>query len=193
MGRDKADLLLRGRTLLQRAVDRVREAGGEPLIVGPARPESGTGSCRRIDEEPGAGLEGRRGPLFALHHGLQVCGTRRAVALACDLPLVPARFLRLLVDESERYDAVVPRAAGELQVLCAAYTVACLPAIERHQSGGDRSVHGFLGSIRVRIIDGKELEPFGGEEIFLNVNRPEDLERAASRLLDRKEAGARGD
>src|SRR5207245_7187345 len=94
MGRDKADLLLRGRTLLRRAVDRVREAGGEPLIVGPAGPESGTGSCRRIDEEPGAGLEGRRGPLFALHHGLQVCGTRRAVALACDLPLVPARFLR---------------------------------------------------------------------------------------------------
>jgi len=145
MGRDKAVIPIAGRTLLERAVSTVRAAGGLPLVLGAPRGGGGLPGVRCADEGTGGG--GRIGPLNALRHGLRIGGTRVAVALACDLPLVPAALLRFLAAEGERRDAVVPRAAGELQVLAAAYAVSCLASIERRLAAGERSVHGVLPEI----------------------------------------------
>jgi len=180
MGRDKALLPLLGRTLLERAVAALREAGGAPLVLGPRREGIGFDRVRFIDETAEGG--DRIGPLGALRHGLRACETTVAVALACDLPLVPPEFLRFLAAEAANHAAVVPRARGELQVLAAAYTTSCLEAIERRVDSGRFSVHGFLDEVKARFVQADELAPFGGEEIFLNVNTPEDL-AAASRIL----------
>ena len=177
MGRDKTALKLGGMTLLARAVDRVRQAGGEPLVLGPPRSHAEVSGSRQIDENDRAS-GGRGGPLFALRRGLQECGTRLALALACDVPLVPVPLLRFLVEEAERYDAVVPRAAGELQVLTAAYTISCLEAIDRKLHSGGRAVHNLLSCVRTRVVEADELLAFGGEGVFLNINTPEDLARA---------------
>jgi molybdopterin-guanine dinucleotide biosynthesis protein A len=184
MGRDKALLRIGGATLLERAVATVRSAGGRPVVLGPPRPGDLEGVAF-FDEAAEAG--GRSGPLNALRHGLQICETRIALALACDLPLVPPALLRFLAGEAERFAAVVPRAEGEMQVLCAAYTTGCLEIIERRLAAGDRSVHGFLEEAGARIVEPHELLSFGGEEIFLNVNTPGDLEKAEAGLRSRFE------
>jgi molybdopterin-guanine dinucleotide biosynthesis protein A len=183
MGRDKALVRLAGRTLLERAVGTVRDAGGVPLILGAPRLAPGFEGVRYVDETVRGGE--RRGPLVALRHGLLECATRVAVALACDLPLVPPDLLRFLAAEAESHAAVVPRAAGGLQVLAAAYTSSCLEAIERRLAEGDLSVQGFLQEVDARLVDVEELRPFGGEGIFLNINTPEDLARAESILKKR--------
>jgi len=180
MGRDKALIRVAGRTLLERAVGTIRDAGGVPLILGETRETAGLAGVRFEDE--GAAGGGRLGPLNALRHGLRVGGTQVVVALACDLPLVPPSLLRFLAGECERHAAVVPRAAGKLQVLAAAYAVSCLGSIERRLAEGERSVHGVLQEVGARIIEGDELLPFGGDEIFLNVNAPADLARAEETL-----------
>ena len=112
MGRDKAMVFLAGRTLLERAVGAVRDAGGVPLILGSPREAGGLAGVRFQDEGADGGR--RLGPLNALRHGLRIGGTRVVVALACDLPLVPPALLRFLAGECERHAAVVPRAAGGL-------------------------------------------------------------------------------
>lgn len=187
MGHDKVAQLLCGRTLLARAVEVVREAGGEPVVVGPASLEALIPGCRRVDEADGPGRSQRAGPLPALRHGLAICGTRKALALACDLPFVPAALLRFLIDEADRYDAVVPRTTGLLQVLAAAYTTACIEAIDRRLGAGERAMHRFLDDVSLRVIEEGELMPFGGAEIFFNVNRPADLARAEARIAGRRE------
>jgi molybdopterin-guanine dinucleotide biosynthesis protein A len=180
MGRDKALVPIAGRTLLERAVATIREAGGAPLILGESRESAGLVGVRFADETAEGGE--RLGPLFALRHGLRACGTRVVVALACDLPLVPPGLLSFLASGAGSRGAVVPRARGELQVLSAAYNSSCLDAIERRLTSGRLSVHGFLGEVDVRIVEGEELRPFGGEDIFLNINTPADL-AAAERIL----------
>jgi molybdopterin-guanine dinucleotide biosynthesis protein A len=182
MGRDKAVLQIGGRTLLQRAVETIRAAGGEPLVIGRPRPECEVAGASQTDEAPSAGAPA--GPLAALRHGLAVCGTSRALALACDLPLVPSEMARCLIARAERCDAVVPRAAGMLQVLAAAYTRGCLPEFDRRLAGGSSSIHECLGGVALEVLEGADLEPFGGPEIFLNVNTPEDLLRAEAILKE---------
>src|SRR2546428_7617345 len=78
MGRDKALVPLAGRTLLERAVATLREAGGSPLVLGPPRETPGIAGVRFVDEAAEGGQ--RLGPLLALRHGLRACATRVAVA-----------------------------------------------------------------------------------------------------------------
>jgi len=184
MGRDKAVLVLRGRTLLERAVDLVRAAGGEPVVVGRRRPAGQVAGARQVDEAEGP--DGERGPLAALRCGLELAGGRPALALACDLPLLPLDLIGFLMREIRDHDAVVPRCGGLLHVLSAAYAPSCLGAIARHLARGDLSLHGFLDEVRLRIVDEEELEAYGGPGILLNVNTREDLERARRRLAERE-------
>src|SRR6266571_3257833 len=74
MGRDKAMVLVAGRTLLERAVDAIRDAGGVPLVLGAPREAAGLARTRFEDEAAAGG--GRVGPLNALCHGLRIGGTR---------------------------------------------------------------------------------------------------------------------
>lgn len=184
MGTDKALIEVGGRTLLLRAVDAVREAGGEPIVLGPPRPAAAVGGARQEDETDGAGE--RAGPLPALRHGLALCRAgEAALALACDVPLVTPRFLRFLMGAAPGWDAVVPRIAGEEQVLTAAYDPACLPVLDRALVRGERAVRAVLGGLRVRFLDEKAIAALGGAAMFLNVNTPAEWERAEAALLER--------
>ena len=181
MGRDKALVDIGGRTLLELAVERVRAAGGEPIVLGPPRPPAETAGAVQIDD-----LEGGppQGPLLALRRGLLALeAPGRAVALAVDLPLVSVALLRFLVQAAEGWEAVVPRSGGVLQVLAAAYGTGCLPAIERAIARGERALHAFLPEVRHRIVEEGDLELLGGAGLFLNVNTPGDLSLIRDRLL----------
>ncbi len=181
MGRDKALLELGGATLLQRAVSLVRRAGGEPIVIGRHRPPDQVGGARQIDE---VSLSGRpaSGPLLALRWGLAGCGADRALALACDLPFVTVELIHHLIDRCEGADAVVPHCAGELHVLAAVYSTACLPAIDKRLAGGERALHAVLQDLRVRIVGAGDLARCGGSRLLDNINTPEDLARAEAIL-----------
>ena len=183
MGEDKALLSIGGRTLLERAVDTVRRAGGRPLVIGPPRGAGVEAGAPRVDEtDDGAAAAG---PLRALARGLQEAGgTGPVVALAVDLPLVPAAFLRHLAGRAGEAQAIVPRVAGEWQVLAAAYDASCRAPLQAALERGERSIHRVLPELEIVAIEASETIPFGGATIFLNVNTPGDLERAAA-LLER--------
>lgn len=183
MGRDKALIDLGGRTLLERAIELVRQAGGRPVIIGPPRPELPLPGVERLDET--AGGAAAAGPLPALRHALRATGAARVVALGCDLPMLPPALLTLLAGLAERFDAVVPRAGGRLHVLAAGYRSTCLPALDAALAAGDGALHAILPRVRSRILEEADLVPFGGPEIFLNINTPEDLERVRAILETR--------
>lgn len=177
MGRDKALLEIGGATLLQRAVALVRRAGGTPVVIGRRRPPDQVGGAQQIDEVDRGGGPAR-GPLLALRWGLAECGSRRALALACDLPFVTVALIRFLIARCEGVDAVVPRTGGVLHVLAAVYSTRCLPAIDRRLAAGQWAVHGLLDDLNARIVDEDELAPLGGARLLDNINTPEDLARA---------------
>lgn len=174
MGRDKASLPLAGRTLLLRAVETIRRAGGTPVILGPPRPDGESLGARSLDD---AG----EGPLPALHHGM-ASTPGPWFALACDLPLLGPRAIAGLVARLGDEEAVVPRAFGRLQVLAAAYAPASLAAFDRAVRAGECAVQAAVEGMRVRVVEAGDLGEGGDETMFLNVNTPDDLRRAEERL-----------
>lgn len=131
------------------------------------------------------------GALAGLHSALTWAAEDRlrgVLAVACDMPFLSRPLLERLLEESvgantedAPIDVVIPESGGprEVEPLCAWYAVRCLPAIEQALSRGDRSMVSFHDDVHVQRIPLAEVRAYGDPEVmFLNVNTPEDRERA---------------
>lgn len=177
MGRPKAGMLLEGRSLASRTAGVLAtcgagvtvQVGGEPL----GDPDLPCWPDLRPDCGPAAGLE------TALErHGGPV------VVCAVDLPLVPPGLLRLALHRVRAGAlAAVPRHAERWQPLAGAYAPDVLPALRRWLDAGERDLQGWLDRIAARPLGPATLRAWGPpERLLLNVNTPEDLDRAREAL-----------
>jgi molybdopterin-guanine dinucleotide biosynthesis protein A len=128
--------------------------------------------------------EGVRAPLIGVYSALLNSTTQWTAILACDLPFVTTELMRRLRSMiSEKVDAVVPlQMDARPQPLCALYkTSNCVSVIEEMLASGTLKMRDLLHRISVEFVPFKQLSDLeGAENIFLNVNSPEDLERARS-------------
>jgi molybdopterin-guanine dinucleotide biosynthesis protein A len=148
---------------------------GDPLLAAalplPSRP----------DAVPGAG------PLGGVHTALLWAreeGAHGALCAACDLPFLAPGVLRLLLGRAAEGDApaVAPESAARFGVepLCAWWAVEALPEVERRLRAGEHALGPLLAALGAARIPRAELRRHGDPgTLFLNVNTPEDLRRAA--------------
>jgi molybdenum cofactor guanylyltransferase len=103
---------------------------------------------------------------------------RPLLVLACDLPRVSVELLAELAS-SDALDWAVPRWDQGLEPLCALYGPAALAVLAQK---GLRAPHRLAEEdLAIRYLEGDELARFGPpEEVFLNLNTPEDLKRYTS-------------
>jgi molybdopterin-guanine dinucleotide biosynthesis protein A len=176
-GQPKGLIELGGRRILDRVVDAVQAAvGAPPIIVANATEAPGWRPDLTTipDARPGCGSLG--GIYTAV-----VAGDGAALCVAWDMPFVSEALLRALVEGSRGFDAFLPESDGRrgLEPLCAVYGPACRPAIERQLASGDLKAIGFHAAVMVGRLPLDRVRTYGDpDELFFNVNRPEDLERA---------------
>jgi molybdopterin-guanine dinucleotide biosynthesis protein A len=173
MGRDKAQIFWGRGTLLSHACEQMRKIVSETYIVG--RIESPDARCAVLSDT----FLGR-GPLAGIHSALKHTETDWNLVLALDLPLVSSALLEFVAKAcGDPNQAVAIRVGDHLQPLCAAYHRCLLWEIEARLHAGELSIHCLFEAARTRIIEEKDLLSAGfGVEMLLNVNTPEDLERA---------------
>jgi len=108
-------------------------------------------------------------------------GAEPVLCVAWDMPFVPDALLRALVAGARGYDAFLPESSGRrgLEPLCAVYGPACAPAISKRLDNGDLKAISFHADVRVGILSLADVRKFGDpDELFFNVNTPDDLARA---------------
>jgi len=181
LGRDKAGEVLRGRTLLQRVIDRLDGVVDEYVVVkaaGQKLPAVYASRPIAIVED----LYPEAGPLGGIYTGLSSMSAPRAVAVACDMPLLQPRLLSLLLRSQTEHDAAVPM-RGLPEPLCAVYAPSCLPAIKAQLDAASYKMTGFFDSIDVRFVDPSEWQRYDPNGVsFLNLNNEDDLRRAEELL-----------
>jgi molybdopterin-guanine dinucleotide biosynthesis protein A len=176
-GRPKGLLEVGGRRILDRVADAVAAVtGAPPLLVANApdaaawRPDLDT----IPDARPGYGTLG--GIYTAV-----AAAPEPVLCVAWDMPFVPEALLRVLMDGAGRFDVFLPESGGRrgVEPLCAVYGPACRSAIERRLEAGDLKAISFHEDVRVGILSLDRVRQFGDpDELFFNVNTPEDLEQA---------------
>lgn len=157
-GSDKAVAMLRGRTLLDHAIDALRPFCEALAIAGRASPD-----LMSIDDRPHPGL----GPLGGLAGALAYAndkGFAQVLSISVDCVWLPPDILRLL-------DPAPSCLAG--QPVIGLWPAAALVDLDAELAGdGGRSVRAFAARIGARAVVGDFAPP--------NINTPADLAQAAA-------------
>ncbi|KAA0252857.1 molybdenum cofactor guanylyltransferase [Acidobacteria bacterium ACD] len=173
MGRDKALLPYRGRTMALHQVEKAAFVCGRAALVGKdPEPFRGSGYLFVRDEaEPHAAIYG---VLAALAYSPEDVN----LVLAADMPRVSEAFLASLLEVAEVFAApvVAPVSGGSVQTLCSVWRrSALLPLTGRVLRGSLALVEAIAELGGVLIPEEETAAMPGGEpEAFANVNRPED-------------------
>jgi molybdopterin-guanine dinucleotide biosynthesis protein A len=171
MGRDKALLPFKGRTLLECVALEVHAVTGDVTLVGDINRHSYLSYPVIEDIFPG------RGPLAGIHAALTVSRAEWNLIVACDMPDLTSDFLRKVMEraESGSADAVLPAGPSGLpEPLCAAYRRRSLTSIADALERGIRKVTDGLAGLEVDIWRVPEAR------YFHNFNTPDDLSSYAN-------------
>jgi molybdopterin-guanine dinucleotide biosynthesis protein A len=173
-GEPKALMRLGDRSIIERAIAVVREVVDDVLLV------TNTPDLYRflgLPMVPDVFPEG--GSLGGIYSGLAAAAGDAAFTVACDMPFLQAEVARLVVGRAGEADVVIPRAADQLQTLHAVYGKGCLPHMESRLRAGRLKIVGFFDAVRVLEIAEDEIARHADPRVvFMNVNTPEELERA---------------
>ena len=175
IGGDKAMVELEGRPLVHYPLAVLRADLDDVVVV--AKQST---ILPALDGDVAVWLEADepRHPLAGIVHALRCAQGRPIVVVAGDMPFVT----RALVAAHERErargaPAVVPRATGRLQPLCARYDPRALTALAACDFTAP--LRDTVAALSPRILDWPDDEP------FFNVNHPEDILQAAALLSGR--------
>lgn len=193
MGRDKALLDFGGRPLIEHALMLLRSLGLDPRICG-SRPDLDRFAPVIPDNHPGCG------PLAGVEAALSASGSELNLFLPVDLPLLPAEFVRWMIDRSAVTSAVatIPLYGGRPQPLCAVYSRRLLAGIHKALAAGHFKIMTAVETAAAAL--GEPLDVFHVESVaaalipatwpphpplqdwFRNLNTPGDYEQARSHL-----------
>jgi len=156
-GRDKSALVVGGRTILARQIERLAGVADDVQVV-------------REDLVPDCG------PLGGLHTALIRARHDAVFVLACDMPHVTAPLVSFLLSLADGYDVVVPHTERGYHPLCAVYRRTCLPVVTHRLAERQLRMTALFSDVHVREVSGDELDRFGPRDRLLaNVNTPAEL------------------
>lgn len=178
-GQPKALETVGGELIAVRVIRVLREAVGHVVLVAN---EFDTyrvlGLPMRSDLRPG------QGALGGIHTAVcwaEEAGYPGVLVAASDMPFLSTQLLRELIRDAGGDEVVAPESESRrgLEPLCAWYGTGCREAIEAALDRGDRHVISFFDDVVVRTLPLVDVARFGDPQLmFLNVNTPEDHERA---------------
>jgi len=180
MGADKALVQLNGQSLLTRALNLAASVAPKVWILG-SKDKFGAYGDVVEDEFPD------HGPLGGIHAALRNSSAELNLILAVDMPFVEACCLRHLVSEAQEHNAVVtvPRVGGGWQPLCAIYRRRFADLAHAALQAGRNKIDALFSETTLHVLEESELEREGfSADMFRNLNTPEDLREATSRMRE---------
>ena len=171
-GVEKALLLLNGETLLHHLEQELSPFPEKLLSTNDPALARGTSFLPVADRRKGCG------PLEGIAAALSVAKSPALLVLPCDMPGYTAPLGEWLLSQGQPdWPAWVCSAADGLHPLCGIYTKAALPVLDRCLTEGILQVRRALSMMNAQVLDTAE-SPFP-PEVFLNINTPEELEKAS--------------
>lgn len=175
MGADKAHMILGNQTFLERLVATIADLGVFPNIVSKSVDNCPSNLRIILDYTP------QIGPLGGLYQALMDAKTEYVCYLSCDMPLLPKQVLCELIQCAKGSLCIVSSYQGKNYPLIAIYHKKLLPVIEHQIQVQNFKMMDLLKAKETQIID---ISPWIKDEILLNCNNQEDLEKLKKLYID---------
>ncbi len=133
------------------------------------------------------------GPLSGIHASLIASPTNRNFFLSCDLPLMSQEMISHIIEYKTVQPISIPSANERMQHLCGIYRKSLVPVIEnilsdsihlkKENGKSAASVKKLISKVGAEIIETGSL-PFYKEDLFFNMNSPDDFEIIKQKNLE---------
>ena len=121
------------------------------------------------------------GPMGGIYTCLKQSSTELNVVLSYDMPLVNKELITHLIEESYTHEVVVPALQkNRPEPLCGVYRKETAIIFENLISQKKFAVHNALAQVNSKIILIHDQMSFWNPNIFLNINKVEDLKKLPS-------------
>ena len=171
MGTDKGFVRLLNKPLIQYAIDILKPLCRH-LIISSNNPDYEQFGLPVIED-----LVEDAGPMSGIFSGLSFSSTRKNLVLSCDMPLVNKGLLEALLNDESGIMAV-PEHDSLLEPLCACYPKESKDLLEDYLNSARFKLMDLIKENPVSKIHIHPGLPFYSDNLFININRPEDLQRA---------------
>jgi molybdopterin-guanine dinucleotide biosynthesis protein A len=174
LGQDKAFLRINGQFLIERILEKLAQLSDEVIVVTNEMAKYEQFEAIVVgDVFPGTGALG------GIYSGLRAATRNHSLVVACDMPFLNLSLLRYMQASASQGDVVIPRVGKLTEALHAFYSRNCLPLIEEQLKAGNLRVVSFLSQVRVRYIEGDEIDVFDPDHLSIfNINSQADLDQA---------------
>ena len=167
MGVNKAELKIRGKTLLEIQAEKLRSAGiGEILIAGCDTSDPG---LRCVPD-----IYPHKGPLSGIHAGLHAAANETCLVLCVDMPLIPSEILKEMMKEHKGGITLLCH-NGWIEPAVGVYDRSVLSLCAGILCGENTSVRELL-----RQTGYREYVSTLDEKYFINCNTPEEYRQVCA-------------
>jgi molybdenum cofactor guanylyltransferase len=117
-----------------------------------------------------------KGPLGGIYTGLFYAKNHYSFVSACDMPFLNKDFILFMLEQTGKYDVIVPDLPEGFQALHAIYSRNCLFPIKRMIDADELKIKDLYKKVRLLSITEEKIKPFEKNgRFFLNINTPQDL------------------
>jgi molybdopterin-guanine dinucleotide biosynthesis protein A len=121
------------------------------------------------------------GPIGGIYSCMKQSTTDLNLILSYDMPLVNEGLITYLINEWEDEEILLPALAdGRPQTLCGLYSKRVTGVLEAMITQKDYAVRNMLSNTQSRVVKIPEEFPWWSPDLFLSINREEDLLRLPS-------------
>lgn len=173
MGFDKQFLKINGMSILDKIV-KILKQEFEEIIVVSNKSEYYTSRDYMVIEDEIINC----GPLGGIHAGLKQSSSKYTYFIACDMPninLEYIRYMKKIIQKSKSDSCVTKNKNERVEPLNAFYSKDIINIIESQISNNDRAIYKLFDIIKTVYIDFETAKKYKYEDIFFNLNTPEDL------------------
>ena len=177
MGRPKALLLFDGEPLIVHIVRALRRMFAETVIV--AAPEQELPDLPAILVRDEVAYQG---PVGGIYYGLKAATGKFCFVTSCDVAFINPALISHLTSQISSYDVVVPFWEDRFQPLHAVYRTSVLALLKEQLDRGELRPIYLFDKVQTCKIEEDAIRRFDPEGLsFLNMNTPDDYQRAVQR------------
>lgn len=127
------------------------------------------------------------GPIGGIYTCLKSSQTEDNIVLSCDMPLIPVILIQYIYSEKALYDAVIPVFKGFPEPMCAYYNKSVTEGLLKSINDQNFKIQEVVKGFNVKFLDIDAHFPFYRDNLFANINTPNDLKKVELLLSGRKE------
>ena len=189
MGRPKSLLPFDGEPLIVHIVRALKRMFAEIVIV--AAPD------QELPDLPAVLVRddvAHQGPVGGIYYGLKAASGEFCFVTSCDVPFLNPALISYLTAQISRYDVVVPFWENRFQPLHAIYRTKVLGLLKEQLDRGELRPIYLFDKVQTCKVDEDTIRRFDPEGLsFLNMNTPDDYERALQRWSELRSSASRTD